>query len=387
MHIVCSFVASRTLSPLVLQVFYHFFTMEDATDVGSCIESFNYTEDKNATSDYHNSVVSLYVSPPLRILCTFIVILLVGIVLDAIYHTKKSPNVNTVAVEFFFVRSLLISDVIAVVVHNGFVCIVAFWSIVSSRFKGVPCTVASLSYIPYCTNSLFVILLCFDRVLFIAKHNEYIQIMTKKLRYGIVFSTWAFSFLGVIPIFLDPQLQSNTTTGICAHRPFSNKFGIVFLLLPSVISGMCAIILNAYVFYIAYKSNVAEDARKQESGVTGDLPNNRDGRQNIMSYQFVRVVWGTRQGALTALLLGGSHLLFGGIFSVFEHIIFPLFQGLTYDILKYILAMLFSFVNIIAHPLLYGIHLKMIRRNIRVCKKCFCVNDAQRNGDPQRNMI
>jgi len=351
--------------------------MANATDVGSCIESCaNGTEDKNA-AEY--SAISLYVSPPLRIIYTFIVILVVAVVLDAIYCTKKRLGLALDEVEYFFVRCLLISDVVAVVVHNGFVCIVTFCSIVIPRFKGVPCTVASLSYIPYCANSLFVIFVCFDRLLLVTNHYEYVKAMTKRLRYSIVVGVWVFSSLGAFLIFLDPELQSSTTTGICKHRPFTNSFGIVFLLLPSGISGMCAIILNAYLFCVAYKSNMAEDVRRQESGITGKQQNNDNTRKNVLNCQYVRVVWGTRQGALGALLLGGSHLLFGGIFSLFEYMIFPLFHGLKYEMLKYIIATLFGFLNIIAHSLLYGFYFRKVRENIRICQKYFAVNNSQRN--------
>lgn len=217
--------------------------MAYVSGAGSCIESSanNSAEDKNVTgesmSHHHNTVIALYISPLLRVPLTVAIIFFVCIILNAIYIAKRRNSVRLQAIEFFFVRNLLITDIIAVAVRSSFVWFIAFSAVVAKSFKGVPCTIVSLSYIPYCVNSLSVILVCFDRMLFITDQQRYVRMMRdKKIRYGIICSTWVFGILGIIPIFLDPELRTATITGVCKHRPFSNSFGIVFLLLPSALS-------------------------------------------------------------------------------------------------------------------------------------------------------
>lgn len=350
--------------------------MANATDVGSCIGACaNSTEDKNVTGEstsHHYSVITLYISPLHRIVFTVVIVFIACVVLEAI-HTLKKKCWNTLyEIEYFFVRNLLVSDIIAVVVHNGFVCIVALWSIASPHFKGVSCTIASIFYIPYCANSLFVILACIDRLLFFVQRQPYTQVMKhRRIRYAIVFGVWAFSALGIIPIFLDPELQTNAVTGVCKYRPFSNRFGIVFLLLPSLLSAVIAVIQNAIIFRIAYKAVVAEEQRRKESGSSGKQPKCPIKERNARN---------SRKSAITSLMLGGSHLVFGGIFSVIEFMIFPLFDGLTYDILKYILALYFGFLNISAHSILYGYRMSKIRENMKICGKSSRVAHVHTNS-------
>ena len=342
-----------------------------STDVRSCIKfCANGTEDDNVIGeniDRHNSFIPLYISPAHRLVFTIIIVLFASLILDAIRTIKKKNWNVSYSVEFFFVKHLLISDIIAVVVNNGFVCAITMWAIASPQFEGVPCTIASMTYIPYCANSLFVILACIDRLCFITIKEKYVKVMEKKRnRYGVVLGVWVLSALGVIPIFLDPELQSSTITGVCKHRPFSSTFGILFILLPPVLSAVVAVVLSSSVYRVAYKSNAAEEMRKQESGAAGNqpLPVQRSRRERMCL-----VLCNTRKGAVTSLLLGGSHLLFGGVFAVIEFMIFPLFDGVTYDVLKYILALYFCFLNIFAHAFLYGYHMRKIRENMRICRQ------------------
>ena len=340
-------------------------------DVGSCINSCaNCIEDDDVTgncTDNRNSIITHYISPVHRVIFTVIIVFFATLILDAIRTIKFKFWNKLYAVELFFVRHLLISDIIAVIINNGFVCVITLWSTASPGFKGVPCTVASMAYIPHCANSLFVILACFDRLCFIAKKDTYVKIMDKKkIRYGIIVGVWAISALSLIPIFMDPELEATTVTGVCKYRPFSSTFGILFLVFPSMLSAVVAVVLCALVYRIAYKSNAAEEKRQRKSGVSA---NNPQPKKVSRTERIIQVLCSTRKGAVTSLLLGGSHLLFGGVFAMIEFMIFPLFDGVTYDVLKYIVALYFSFLNIFAHSFLHGYHMKRIRENMRICGK------------------
>ena len=350
---------------------YSIVTMANSTDVGSCIKfCANNTEDQNvigSSTDYRNSVITHYISPVHRIIFTVIIVFFAILILDAIRTVKFKYWNKLYTVELFFVRHLLVSDIIAVVINNGFVCAITLWSIVFPCFKGVPCTIASMAYIPYCANSLFVMLACFDRLCFVAKKEIYVEIMDKKKnRYGIVLGVWALSALSLIPIFMDPELQATTVTGVCKYRPFSSTFGILFLVLPSILSAVVVVVLCTCVYRIAYKSNSAEEKRQRKSGASANEPKPE---KLSRSDRIIHVLCSTRKGAVTSLLLGGSHLLFGGIFAIVEFMIFPLFGGVTYEVLKYIVALYFGFLNIFTHSFLHGYHMKRIRENMRICGK------------------
>ena len=79
-------------------------------------------------------------------------------------------------------------------------------------------------------------------------------------------------------------------------------------------------------------------------------------------------------------------MLFEGIFAVLEFIVSSLFDGITYDVMKYLVALYFSFLNIFAHYVLHGYHTRQIHEHMRICGKHTIIRTALVHGSVQQSV-
>ena len=166
-------------------------------------------------------------------------------------------------------------------------------------------------------------------------------------------------------IIFDPTMEVMTKNGVCIHRPFINHYGTVVLLLPALLAVVVVIIQNVYLFYVAYQSNAAQDRQMSVSGATASDNNNRRNQRKQES-RFVRVLRMSSKSAYTAILLASFHLVFGAVFPLVEYLVCPRYEGqYIYIVLTSVVFVVFEFVNLMIHPLLYGFYVSMVRENLR----------------------
>jgi len=361
----------------------------------------------NATSYHYNKLIALYISPGTRLLMSILVVVVDIVIIDAIKRAHKRYHNSMDSIEFFFVQSLLASGIIATIVHNFVVVGIVINTHIHPDTRGIPCAYVGCSYSTHCANSIFVTIVCIDRMLYFSPHTrqKYIKIMTWKIRNLVVFSVWLLSLFGCVLMPLDPELSIKTNTGVCAHRAFINSIGIIMIFIPSILSALVATVANVYVYCLAHNSAMIQLRQMRPSGSITQSNNNpeaNDTRRNTITgqvdqnrrrsqiarrgSQFVRrgsqmvrqssrqlvhrgsmffmAISNARKSALTCLILAGSHIIMSGILPLLEFMLLPRYEGLAYDIPKYIVFVLLSFTNLLFHPLLYGFYFERIRRNI-----------------------
>jgi len=380
----------------------------------------------NITSYHYNELIALYISPGIRLLLSILVVVIDFVIIDAIKRTHKRYYNSMDSIEFFFVQSLLASGIIATIVHNSVILGIVINTHIHPDTHGIPCAYVGCSYSTHCANSLFVTIVCVDRMLYFSPHTrqKYIKMMTSKIRNIVVLTVWLLSLLGCALMPLDPELSIKTNTGVCAHRVFIRSFGIIMIFIPSILSALLATVANVYVYCLAHSSAMIQLRQMRPSGsITGGRQsyNNteaNDTRRNTItreidqnrrrsqiarhgslfvrrSSQMVRqssrqlvhrgsmffmAISSARKSALTCLILAGSHIIMSGIFPLLEFLLLPHYGGLAYDIPKYIVFVLLSFMNLLFHPLLYGFYFERIRRNIWKYDKfvlCYCDKEEQ----------
>ena len=366
----------------------------------------------NTTSDHYHDMIALYISPGIRLFMSILVIVIDILIIDAIKRAHKRYNNSMDSIEFFFVQSLLASGIIAIIVHNAVVWVVVINTHIHPDTLGISCAYIGCSYSTHCANSVFVTIVCVDRMLYFSPHSrqKYIKIMTWKMRYLVVLGVWMLSLLGCGLMPLDPELNNKTNTGVCSHRVFIKSFGILMIFVPSLLSSLLAIIANVYVYCLAHNSAVIQLRQMRPSGnittsrrsaaanserrnderrntITREIEQNRRMSQiarrgsqfvrrgSIMVRQnsrqlahrgsmFFMAISTARKSAITCLILAGSHIIMSGLFPLLEFLVLPHYEGLAYDIPKYIVFVVLSFLNLLFHPILYGVYFERIRKNI-----------------------
>jgi len=349
----------------------------------------------NTTSDHYHEMIALYISPGIRLFMSILVAVIDVVIIDAIKRAHKRYNNSMDSIEFFFVQSLLVSGIIATIVHNSVIGGVVINTHIHPDALGIPCTYVGWTYGTYCANSMFVTLVCVDRMLYFSPHTrqKYIKIMTWKIRNLIVLTVWLFSILGcgLKPLDPDQDLHIYTNTGVCSNHGFIKGFGILMIFVPSLLSSLLAIIANVYVYCLAHNSAMiqlrqmrpsgnittsrrsAENHRKNQTAHygssqlvrRGSLMVRQSSRQLVhRGSMFFMAISTARKSALTCLILAGSHIIMNGLFPLLEFLLLPHYEGLAYDIPKYIVFPILGFVNLLFHPLLYGVYFERIRKNI-----------------------
>ena len=352
--------------------------------------NYNCTNDSNGTisaEDPNFRIVGLYIPLAFRPVLTILVIYLSLSAIDAILTTRKRHPLRFDSIEYFFLNNLLISDIVTVLFNNVAALFVILNTVVNPDTKGVKCYVIAASRSPTCATSLFVTLVCFDRMMFITHHHCYVRFMTKKRRYITVSIVWMLAIIGNVVIVFDPTMEDVTKNGVCIHRPFINHYGTIVLLLPAFLSVIVVIVHSTYLFYTVYQSNKERDQQLDLSGTTADMDTNQNNRrqslfqnrrpsqvqnrrqsqcQDRRPSQFMRVLKMSRKSAYTAILLVIFHLIFGAVFPLIEYLVCPRFKGvLLYVILTSVVFVTFEFINLMIHPLLYGFYVNLIRENLR----------------------
>jgi len=312
-----------------------------------------------------SQITGLYLPLIFRPVFVIVVIYLVWSAIDAILTTRRRNSDQFYSIEFFFLNNLLISDIVTAVCNNVVAVSVIVNTLSNPDTKGVGCYVIAASRSPTCATSLFVAVVCFDRLMFVVCHNRYIEFMTKRRRYTVVAIVWFLAIIGNLVIIFDPTMEVMTKNGVCIHRPFINHYGTVVLLLPALLAVVVVIIQNVYLFYVAYQSNAAQDRQMSVSGATASDNNNRRNQRKQES-RFVRVLRMSSKSAYTAILLASFHLVFGAVFPLVEYLVCPRYEGqYIYIVLTSVVFVVFEFVNLMIHPLLYGFYVSMVRENLR----------------------
>ena len=330
------------------------------------VKYINEFTDDNLTVVKENSdfrIVGLYLPLVFRPILMILVIYLALSGIDAILTTRRRHAQRLSSIEFFFLLNLLISDIITVVMVNVVALSVIVNTLVDPDTEGVKCYVVAASLSPSCATSLFVVLVCFDRMVFCTNHDRYVRFMTKKIRYTVISVVWAITIASNAIIIFDPTMELLTINGVCIHRPFINHYGTVALILPALLSVVMAVIQNIYLFCVAFQSNAEQDGHLSISGIRADDPATHQRRR---SSHFIRVLVMSRRSAFTAILLASSHFIFGAALPLIEYLVCPRFEGfLTYAVLTSVVFVIFQFINLMIHPLLYGFYVQLIRQNMR----------------------
>ena len=328
-------------------------------------ETIEYGNNSNVTciqENFNLRIFELYLPLAFRLIFMIIVIYLALCAIDAILTTRRRHTQRLNSIEFFFLINLLISDIVAVVTVNVVALSVILNTVINPDTNGVKCYIIAASRSPSCGTSLFVILVCFDRLMFFTNHNCYVRFMTKKKRYILVGIVWLLTTTGNILLLFDPTMEVMSTNGICIHRPFINHYGTIVIILPSLVSVVMAIIQNVYLFCVAYRSNAEQDRHMNISGITA----NDRSHQRRRSSQFMRVMRMSQKSAFTAILLASAHFIFGAVIPLMKYLVYPRYEAnLLYVVLTSVVFVIFEFVNLMIHPLLYGFYVQLIRQNMR----------------------
>lgn len=330
-----------------------------------------YSNDSISEESLLSQITGLYLPLVFRPVLVTVVTYLAVSAIDGIQRTlKRYPN-QFDSIEFFFLINLLISDIVTTLVGNIVAISAIMNTIVNPNTKGVGCYIIAASRSPNCAMSLFVAVFCFDRLMFFAYHNHYVEFMTKRRRYIVVATVWLLSIVGNLVIIFDPTMKEMTKNGVCIHRPFINHYGTVVLLLPAVLAVVLVVIQNVYVFYAAYQSDVQQIRQRSVSGTTADDRNNdnngNDGNnQRRRKSRCMRVLRLSCRRGCSAIFLAFCHLIFGALFPLVEYLVCPKYEGeYLYDFLTSVVFVVFEFINLMMHPLFYAFYVGKVWDNLR----------------------
>ena len=257
---------------------------------------------------------------------------------------------------YFFLVNLLLTDFFGVTIDNlvRFVSLVLY---VSGSSIKLSCIFIEISGMFFFAGQLLFITLGIDRFVAIASPYHHRKIMTKKVVATIVAVVWGLAILITSVLLVQvPYVHL---------YPFARCYGLsgfplIYLFKGSVMASSTVIIIaiNLYLYYQTVQSNKKLKENMQLHGESSTTARRHAARRKNLQSNIKPIV--------SVLLLGGIDGLINLLIPIL-HILFRLTLGndsiaRIYAVELVIRAL--QLVQLLSHPLVYGLYMTKIRRNI-----------------------
>ena len=258
---------------------------------------------------------------------------------------------------YFFLVNLLVTDFLGVLINNvvQFVALVIY---VSGSSIKLSCIFIEIFSIFSFAGQLLFNTLGIDRFVAIASPYHHRKIMTKKVVVTIVAVVWGLA-ISITSVLLTQEPYVHLYPFARCHR-LSNGFTLtnsfrVFVLVSSTI---LIIGINLYLYHKTLQSN-----KKLKENMRLHGESSRSARRHVVQREKLQ---NQTKPIVSVLLLGGID----GLINLLIPLLFIIFRlTLGNDSIARIYAMEFviqplKLVQLLCHPLVYGLYMTKIRRNI-----------------------
>ena len=258
---------------------------------------------------------------------------------------------------YFFLVNLLLTDFLGVLVNNvvQFVALVLY---VSGSSIKLSCIFIEIFGMFSFAGQLLFITLGIDRFVAIASPYHHRKIMTKKVVVTIVAVVWGLAIL--ITSVQIAQVPYVHVYPLARCHGFVNVIPLAFLFraLIMVSSAVLIIAINSYLYYKILQSNKKLKENMRLHGESSTTARRHVARRDHLRSHIKPIV--------SVLLLGGIDGLFNLLIPML-HIIFRLTLGNDSITRVYAIELVVRpllLVQLLCHPLVYGLYMTKIRRNI-----------------------
>ena len=257
---------------------------------------------------------------------------------------------------YFFLVNLLVTDFFGVTIDNlvQFVALVLY---VSGSSIKLSCVFFEISGMFSFAGQLLFITLGIDRFVAIASPYHHRKIMTNKVVATIVAAVWGLAILStsvqlvhISYVYLPPFGKCYGLSGF----PFSRLLGTFMLVSSTVL----IIAINLYLYYEILQSNKKLKENMQLHGESSTTARRHVARKKKLRRHI--------KPTTSMLLLGGID----GLINLLIPVLFIIFRfTLDDDSIARVYATEFlifpiQWVQLLSHPLVYGLYMTKIRRNI-----------------------
>ena len=256
---------------------------------------------------------------------------------------------------FFFLVNLLITDLVGVVIGNllQFVTIVIYVS--GINFK-LPCVYFRIVDTPSIASQLLFITLGIDRFVAIVFPYNYKKIMTKRFALGMVAVVWGLAVLWNTILMLGVTDSYLEQFGKC--YPLNDSWLYFLRWFMFAISTALIVVINIYLYYEVLLSNKRYEESMKLHGESLTTEKYATHKRRLKSHV---------KPTISVLLLGGLD----GLFNVTPPLLYMLtilavgnddFTTRVY--ISEFLLFPIKGVQLMCHPLVYGLCMAKIRRRI-----------------------
>ena len=257
---------------------------------------------------------------------------------------------------YFFLVNLLITDFLGVVINNlvRFVALVIY---VSGSSIKLSCIFIEIFGVFSFAGQLLFITLGIDRFVAIASPYHHRKIMTKKVVVAIVAGVWGLAILITSVLLVQVPYVLLYPFARCYGL---NGFPLVYLFKGSVMASSTVLIIaiNLYLYYKILQSNKKLKENMRLHGESSTTARRHVARRKNLHSQIKPTV--------SILLLGGIDGLINLLIPLLQ-IVFRLTLGNDSIARIYAIELVIQplkLVQLLCHPLVYGLYMTKIRRNI-----------------------
>ena len=298
---------------------------------------------------YLNMVVILIVS--------IIVITPAVIVINVICQIRELHTKH-----YFFVANLLVTDIIYIVARSAmkYLIVVLYLLDLNSAAAAVV-----IQFVVSPVVKLFQLLtillpttIAIERMIVIKYPYRHRSIMTTKAVIGILAAIWGVSLILTIIIAIIAPL--NIAWPLATTDYDSTIFP--FLIVPRLISAVLIMVANGFVRYKLYVSN----KKAKENQRLGNEPT-EETKQLVKLIKLLRT---QVKPTIALLLIGGIDIIGGLLIPLLYVATETLLESSARIYVKQLLVYPIASSLLVAHPLVYGLYMKKIRRRLPNCTAC-----------------
>ena len=320
----------------------------------------SYNESVSSNDDISTEEIPLlvtYLNMVAILIVSAIVITPAVIVINVIWQIRELHTKH-----YFFVANLLVTDIIYIVTRSAMKYLIAILYLLD--LNSAPATVVIQFLVSPMVKllRLMTILLpatiAIERMIVIRYPYRHRSIITTKMVIGTLAAIWGVSLILVIIITIVAPLN-------IAWPLATTDYGATifpFLVIPRLISAVFITVANVFVQYKVYVSN----KKAKENQRLGNEPT----EETKQLMKIVKLLRTQVKPTIALLLIGGIDIIGNLLIPLLYVANETLLESSERIYVKQLLLYPIASSLLAAHPLVYGLYMKKIRRRLPSCTAC-----------------
>ena len=299
----------------------------------------------------------IYLNMVVILIMTVIVITPGMIVINVICQIRELHTKH-----YFFVANLLVTDIIYTVARSAmkYLIVVLYLLDLNSAAAAVV-----IQFVVSPVVKLFQLLtillpttIAIERMIVIKYPYRHRSIMTTKTVIGILAAIWGVSLILTIIIAIIAPLNIAWPLAATSYSPTSAPF----ILVSRLISAVLITVANVFVQYKVHVSN----KKAKENQTLG----NEQTEETKQLVKLAKLLRAQVKPTITLLLIGGIDIIGNLLITLVFVVTVSLLEYSERIYVRLLLVYPLSSFLLAAHPLVYGLYMKKIRRRLPSCTGC-----------------